>query len=159
MSQSETYTAHVNFRADDITDEEYETAISKLSSLDGVEIEEYRREAGMRFNSEAGASVALAAGTLVVTGIDTLVNLYKLARSNPAFYHMWTNDDDGHRIETWGEDRIEQYSLDDNDETVLAKVEVDGDDNDVDFNFEGPVYFVDSDETSIFPDDEEESED
>jgi hypothetical protein len=156
MSQSETYTARVNFRDEDITDEEYAAAISELGELDGVEVEERRQEARMVANSDVGASVALAAGTLAVTGIDTLVNIYKLARSNPAFFRMWTNDEDGHQIETWDEERLEMNALDEENETVLAKVKMDGDDNDVDLHFDGPVYFVDSNEASMFPDDSEE---
>ena len=37
------YTTHVNFRADDITAEEYETAISELETVDGVEVEERKK--------------------------------------------------------------------------------------------------------------------
>lgn len=37
------YTTHVNFRADDITDEKYEAAISELETVDGLEVEERKR--------------------------------------------------------------------------------------------------------------------
>ncbi|WP_254273749.1 hypothetical protein [Haloarcula marina] len=151
------YITHVNFRADDITDEEYEAAISELEAVDGVEVEERKQDAAMVANSDAGASLALMAGTLAVTSVDTLVNIYKLARSNPAFYHMWTRNEDGHQIEPWAEDRMEMYRVEEDDEIVLAKVE--GDNNDVDVQIDGPVYFVDSNGASMFPDDEAEEED
>ncbi|WP_435066025.1 hypothetical protein [Halobaculum sp. EA56] len=148
------YTTHVNFRADNITAEEYETAISELETVDGVEVEERKQDAAMVANSDAGASLALMAGTLAVTSVDALVNIYKLASSNPAFYHMWTRNEDGHQIEPWVEDRMEMYGVEEDDEIVLAKVE--GDNNDVDVHIDGPVYFVDSNEASMFPSDEEE---
>jgi len=78
------YTTHVNFRADDITDGEYETAISELETVDGVEVEDRKQDAAMVANSDAGTSLALMAGTLAVTGVDTLGNIYKLASSNPS---------------------------------------------------------------------------
>lgn len=148
------YTTHVNFRADDINDEEYETAISELETVDGVEVEERKQDAAMVANSDAGTSLALMAGTLAVTSVDTLVNIYKLASSNPAFYHMWTRNEDGHQIEPWAEDRMEMYGVEEDDGIVLAKVE--GDNNDVDVHIDGPVYFVDSNEAIMFPEDGEE---
>jgi hypothetical protein len=146
-----TFTAHVSFRADDITDEEYETVISELEAVEGVEVDERKQDAAMVANSDAGGSLALMAGTLAVTSVDTLVNIYKLARSNPSFYQMWTRDEDGHQVEPWAEDRMEMYGVEEDDEIVLAKVE--GDNNDVDVHIDGPVYFVDSNEASMFPDD------
>jgi hypothetical protein len=95
--------------------------------------------------------------TSAVTSVDTLVNIYKLARSNPAFYHMWTSNEDGHQIELWAEDRMEMYGVEEDDEIVLAKVE--GDNNDVDVHIDGSVYFVDSNEASMFPDDGEDEGD
>lgn len=97
------------------------------------------------------------AATSAVTSVDTLVNIYKLARSNPAFYHIWTSNEDGNQIELWAEDRMEMYGVEEDDEIVLAKVE--GDNNDVDVHIDGSVYFVDSNEASMFPDDGEEEGD
>lgn len=147
---SETYTANVSFVDADITDEEYEDAISELESVDGVEAEERKQNAAMVANSDAGASFALMAGTLAVTSIDTLVNIYKLARSNPAFYHVWIADEDNNRIEPWDDKRMEFYGINGDDERVLAKI--DGDDNDVEINIDGPVYFVNSDEVGMLDD-------
>lgn len=91
------------------------------------------------------------AATFAVTSVDTLVNIYKLARSNPAFYHMWTRNEDSHQIELWTEDRMEMYGVEEDDKIVLAKVE--GDNNDINVHIDGPVYSVDSNEASMFPDD------
>ena len=151
---SETYTANVNFVDEEITDEEYEEAISELELVDGAEVEERKQNVAMVANSESGASLALMAGTLAVTGIDTLVNIYKLARSNPAFYHLWITDEDGNKIEPWDDEQLEFYGVKGDDERVLAKV--DGDENDVEINIDGPVYLVNSSEVSMFDDAEED---
>jgi len=149
-----TYSANVNFVNEDITDDDYEQAISRLEAVDGVDVEERKQNVAMVANSEAGGSLTLIAATLAVTSIDTLVNIYKLARENPSFYHVWITDEDDNKIEPWGDERMEFYGIDGDDDRVLAKV--DGDDNNVEINVDGPVYFVNSSEVSMFDDEGEE---